>query len=103
MSVITLNDHITFNTDGFPIVKGTTTKVVEIVMDVKAHGWSPEEIHYQHPYLSMAQIHSALAYYWDNREDIERDIDRRTALVEELLETLKPYSIRPILKERGAI
>jgi hypothetical protein len=52
-------------------------KVVELVMAQKAHGWSPEELHFQHPYLTMSQIHSALAYYWEHKEALDADIQRR--------------------------
>ncbi len=27
-----------------------------------AYGWSPEEMHFQHPDLTLGQIYSALAY-----------------------------------------
>lgn len=103
MTVATLYEHIILNEAGVPMVKGTTTKVVEIVMEVKAYGWSPEEIHYQHPYLSLGQIHSALGYYWDNREAIELDIERRNKLVEEIRLATQANSIRPLLKEKGLI
>ncbi|GAA6623159.1 DUF433 domain-containing protein [Scytonema sp. NUACC26] len=46
-----------------PIIAGTRMKVVELVTSVKAYGWSPEELAYQYPHLTMSQIHSALAYY----------------------------------------
>ncbi len=32
------------------------------VVEQKAYGWSAEELHFQHPYLTLGQIHSALAY-----------------------------------------
>ncbi len=57
-------------------------KVVELVMAQRAHGWSPEELSFQYPHLSMAQIHSALAYYWDHQEALDKDIDRRTSTVD---------------------
>jgi hypothetical protein len=44
-------------------------KVTEIVLDTLACGWSPEEIHFQHPHLSLAQIHGALTYYYENQLD----------------------------------
>jgi hypothetical protein len=31
-------------------------------------------IYFQHTYLTLWQIHSALAYYWDHREELDRDI-----------------------------
>jgi uncharacterized protein (DUF433 family) len=59
-------------------------KIVELVTAQKAYGWSPEEIHFQHPYLSMSQIYSALAYYWDRQSEIDADIQRRFDYAENL-------------------
>lgn len=36
-----------------PIIAGTTMKVVELVMAHRAYGWSPEEIHLNHRYLTI--------------------------------------------------
>ncbi|MGM0577396.1 MAG: DUF433 domain-containing protein [Myxococcota bacterium] len=76
--------HIVVDDDGTPIIAGTTIKVVELVLDHVAYGWSPEELHFQHPDLTMGQIHSALAYYWDHRMQLEHDIERRLDRVDEL-------------------
>ena len=79
-----MQQHIWLDEQGKAWVDDTNTKVIEIVEDVLAYGWSPEEIHFQHPYLSLGQIHSALAYYWDNADEIDRDIKERIARVEEI-------------------
>jgi hypothetical protein len=39
-----------------------------------AYGSSPEEIHFQHPHLSLAQIHAALTYYYDNQSQLDAPI-----------------------------
>jgi uncharacterized protein (DUF433 family) len=44
----------------FAWIGGTKVKVAEVVLDQIAHGWSPEEIHLQHPNLSLAQVYGAL-------------------------------------------
>lgn len=49
--------------EGVPYIVGTTMKVVELVLAHQTHGWSPYELHYQFPHLSMSQIYAALAYY----------------------------------------
>ncbi len=41
-----------------------------------AYGSSPEEIHFQHPNLSLAQIHGALTYYYENQVIIDEQIKR---------------------------
>jgi hypothetical protein len=38
----------------------------------------------QYPTITLADVHAALAYYWDHREDIERAIAEEHTLVEEL-------------------
>ena len=47
------------------------------MLEKTAYGWSPEELPFQHPYLSLGQIHSALAYYWDHQDALDQDIARR--------------------------
>ncbi|HMO79970.1 MAG TPA: DUF433 domain-containing protein [Pyrinomonadaceae bacterium] len=102
MSVATLNNHITLNEEGFPIVRGTKTKVIQIVMDVMAHGWNADEIHEQYPYLSLAQIHSALAYYYDHRKELDADIERRQKSVDQIFREIGPSKLRDkVLKKRG--
>ena len=101
MTVATTYEHIVLDPAGVPMIEDTTTKVVEIVMEVKAYGWSPEEIHYQHPYLSLGQIYSALAYYWDNALEIDRDIKARMEKSEALKLVVVDHSIRRKLTEKG--
>lgn len=77
-------EHIVLDQSGVPLIAGTTMKVIELVLNHQAYGWSPEELHFQHPYLSLGQIYSALAYYWDHRDELDRDIERRREFVEQL-------------------
>ncbi len=80
----TAYEHIVLDENGVPWIDGANTKVVEIVAEVKAHGWNAEELAYQHPHLMLEAVHSALAYYWDHQEEIDADLHRRKALVEEI-------------------
>lgn len=93
--------HIELDAGGIPILSGTTMKVVELVMAQQAHGWSPEELHFQHPYLPLSQIHSALAYYWDHKEELDRDIERRDRLVEQIRSEVEAGSAPLIEKLRA--
>lgn len=103
MSVATTYEHIVLNQAGVPIIEGTNTKIVEIVTEMKAYGWSPEEIHFQHPYLSLGQIYSALAYYWDNSDEINRDMKERLAKVDEIRRQIGSSEIKEKLEEKGLI
>lgn len=103
MSTATTYEHIILNQAGVPMIEGANTKIVEIVLEMKAYGWSPEEIHFQHPYLSLGQIYSALAYYWDNSDEIDRDIKERLAKTEEIRRQVGDSEIKEKLKQKGLI
>ena len=50
------------------------TRVSMIVADYLWRGWSAEEIVRQYPYLTPAEVHAALAYYFDHRDDIDGEL-----------------------------
>lgn len=89
-------EHISLDDQKVPWIVGTTTKVVELVLDYQTHGWSPEELRFQHPYLTLGQIHAALAYYWDHQAQLDQDIERRRRKVERLRRSVRvsPLQIR---------
>ena len=96
-------EHIGLDNKGVPHIVGTTMKVVELVMAQKAYGWSPEELHFQHPYLSMSQIHSALAYYWEHKEALDADIEARFNYAEQLRQEAGNSPLASRLREQGLI
>jgi uncharacterized protein (DUF433 family) len=73
----TTYEHIILDESAAPQIAGANTKVVELVLDHIAYGWSPEELRLQHPHLTLGQIYSALAYYWDHQTELDQDIERR--------------------------
>jgi uncharacterized protein (DUF433 family) len=50
------------------------TRVAMLVADYLWRGWSAEEIARQYPYLTLAEIHAALGYYFDHRAEIEEEL-----------------------------
>lgn len=96
-------EHIAVGEDGVPIIAGTTMKVVELVTEKIAYGWSPEDLHFQHPYLTLGQIHSALAYYWDHAEKLDKDIERRVEQAEEMRKRMEPSPLIARLKSKGLL
>jgi len=93
--------HILLDQAHIPIIAGTTMKVVELVLDHLAYGWSPEELHFQHPYLTLGQIHSALAYYWDHQAEFDADIVRRLEAIDQMRQTTTPTPLEARLKAKG--
>lgn len=98
MTQATAYEHIVINESGVLLIEGTTTKVIELVLDMLAYGWSPDEIYFQHPHLTLGQIHSAFAYYWDHKEELDRDIERRAERVERIRRDVGPSQLLKHLK-----
>ena len=51
------------------------TRVAMIVADYVWRGWSAEEIVRQYPYLTLAEVHAALTYFFDHRNEIEEELE----------------------------
>jgi uncharacterized protein (DUF433 family) len=76
--------HIHLDTAGVAWIDDTNIKVIEVALDHLAHGSSPEEIHFQYPHLSMAQIYAALSYYYDHQLELDAEIEQQVKEVESL-------------------
>jgi len=97
----TAYQHITVGADGVPYVEGTTMKVIELVMAQYANGWSPEELHFQYPHLSLGQIYSALAFYWDHKFSLDAEIERTWQSAEKASEDSRPSPLAAKLRAKG--
>ena len=96
-------EHIVLDDSNVPLIANTTMKVIELVLEQHAHGWSPEELQYQHPYLTPGQIHSALAYYWDHRDELDQNIEHRLEHIDQLQRAQEPSPLKTRLKAQGLI
>ena len=101
--VKTQYEHVVLDESQVPIIAGTTMKVVELVAERNAYGWSPEEIQFQHPYLTLGQIYSALAYYWDHCEQLDLDIKQRLEHVDRTRQEIGPTRLSSRLKSKGLL
>ena len=63
--------------------------------------WSPEAIHIQHPDLSLAQIHAALAYYYDHKAEFDAEIERQLRDVATLTAQAGESPVRHRLRKAG--
>jgi len=93
--------HILLDDKGVATIEGTTMKVVELVTSHITYGWSPEELHFQYPHISLGKIYSALAYYWDCRESLDEEMERRFETVDRLKQQASPSPIAQRLRDRG--
>jgi uncharacterized protein (DUF433 family) len=86
--------HIEIDENGVAWIDDSKVKVIEIVIDKLAHGSSPEEMHFQYSHLSLAQIHAALAYYYDNQAALEAELELRREEAEALAKEISDSSLR---------
>ncbi len=80
-----ITEHITKTPGvcgGKACVAGTRVRVMDIVIWQEHLGWSADEIVSQIPVVTLSDVHAALAYYFDNREEIEEDIRRNDEIAE---------------------
>ncbi|MBC7226868.1 MAG: DUF433 domain-containing protein [Thermoflexales bacterium] len=78
---------------GKPVIRGTRIRVAQIAIEYERLGWSPDEIVRAHPHLTLAQVHDALSYYYENVEEINAEIRQDEQMVEEL----KQVCARPVV------
>jgi len=83
-SVKTSYEHIVLDTRGQAVIADTGMKVKQLVAEHLNWGWSPEELHFQHPHLTLGEVYSALAYYWDHQAEIEEEIQEDIEYVRQL-------------------
>ncbi len=69
---------------GLARIEGTRITVNVIVREVVRLRWTPEEVLMAHPNLTLAQIHAALAYYFDHAEGVEASLNESDELEKEL-------------------
>lgn len=70
--------HIVRDARGVAWIDEANVKVIEVVLDHLAYGWSADAIHEQHPHLSLAQIHAALGFYYDHQAEFDTEIEKQT-------------------------
>jgi uncharacterized protein (DUF433 family) len=97
------NAHIRLDDRGIAWIDDTNTKVIEVALDMIAHGWSPEEIHFQHPHLSLAQIHAALGHYYDHKAGLDEQIHRSTGEIKRLRTQAGESPLRKRLRDMGKL
>jgi uncharacterized protein (DUF433 family) len=69
---------------GKPRIAGHRIRVQDIALWHDFQGLSPEEILGRFPQLSLAQVHAALAYYFDHRRQIQQEIQEDRQFAEKL-------------------
>jgi uncharacterized protein (DUF433 family) len=93
--------HLEPRQDGTLYIAGTQFKVRQIVLDHVAYGWDAVEIQREHPELSLGQIHAALGYYYDHKQELDREIETGRARAEQMREAQGESSLAAKARAAG--
>jgi len=74
---------------GKPCIAGMRIRVWDVACLAQS-GQSPDEILALYPSLTLADVHAALAYYYDNQGEIDKTAAEDEAMAEELHRKLGP-------------
>ena len=96
-------EHIVLDEGGVPRIAGTRLRAIDLVEAKHANGWTPEQLHEQHPELTLGQIYSALAYYWDHQEELDAAITARHQELEQLKRQTRPSRLVERLRQDGRL
>ena len=91
--------HIAISSEtcsGRPRVAGTRIRVQDIVL-WSEQGETPDEIVAAYPQLTLADVHAALAFYFDNRAAMDRQFQEDKEFVEVMkkMKNMSPLSPTP--------
>jgi uncharacterized protein (DUF433 family) len=90
--------HVQLDEHGVAWIRDTNAKVVEIVAFRLAYDWHPEQLQRALPHLTLAQIHSALAFYYDHQQQVDDEIKRRLQHVDEFFARHENSALRAKLQ-----
>jgi uncharacterized protein (DUF433 family) len=80
-------------------IAGHRIRVIDVVGWYEEAGMSADEIVEHFPTITKADVFAALAYYWDNKEALDRKQAEDDAYIEETMR-LYPGRIQERLKQR---
>lgn len=78
---------------GRACIAGHRVRVADVVVWHERQGYSPDEVVALFPDLTLADVHAALAYYFDHQDEIEADLRADDALARQLART-QPSKLR---------
>jgi uncharacterized protein (DUF433 family) len=87
---------------GRPRIDGHRITVEDVAIWHERMGMSPDEIVSAYPTITLSDVHAALAYYYENRERIDAEIEAGRKFVEEMRAKAGPSKLQEMLKARTA-
>lgn len=87
---------------GRPRIDGHRITVEDLAIWHERMGLSPDEIVSGHPSISLSDVHAALAYYYDNREQVDASIREGEKFAAEMRAKAPPSRVREKVRQGNA-
>jgi uncharacterized protein (DUF433 family) len=74
----TVPSHLWLDERGRPWIDDKNVKVIEVIEALMAKDWSVKQYQEDYSnYLTLAQVHAALTYYYDHQAEMDAEIERQ--------------------------
>ena len=97
------NPHVEISADGHARIRGTGFKVRMLAEEHLITGADAMELQRGHPHLTLSQVYGALAYYYDHKDEFDREIEELREFAEQMRaqqgESLLAKKLRELGKE----
>jgi uncharacterized protein (DUF433 family) len=100
----TISSHIDSRPEkcgGRPCIAGTRIRVQDIYIWRELQGRTPEEIVTDFPQLSLADVHAAIAYYHDHKDEVEADVAAEKDFAEAMKKTHPSKLVKKLTGQNG--
>lgn len=101
VEVAGLQIELRLNRDGQPraYLAGTRVRVQDIYVMSEVHGQTPDEIVRSLPHLSLAQVHAALAYFFQHTGEILQELREDEDMVQQFRAMTGPGPVERKLQQ----
>jgi uncharacterized protein (DUF433 family) len=83
-------------------IAGTRVRVQDVYALSEIQGKTPDEVVEALPHLTLAQVHAALSYYFDHRDDIVREMREDGDLARQIQSATAPGPLQSRLQPPAA-
>ena len=90
--------HLKWDPSGSVWIDDTGFRVIDLVREHLAHGWGADALQENHPDLTLAQIHAALAWFYDHEEEVMREIAKRENRADQIFSDIGSHSVAARLR-----
>jgi uncharacterized protein (DUF433 family) len=104
MSTAVIYPHVV-KVDGKPacLEHSPRIRVAQIVVNYRDLGNSTEEVCTRYQHLKLAEVHSALAYYFDHQAEVDAEIEEEQRMIDESYKNAKPTPVEIKLRTQGLL